>query len=1097
MPAALSKQDGNASTNPVISKNLEMTKSVSFGHQEDDEEEEDTFDSKPLPSVVDRTRTASGAKKGRLTALHDLKSMSSFAYSVRESVAENYEGSVVGIFKETVKIVNLCLGPGQFFQVCLFLVSLLEAFAGVALATTASALILSVLNYSSAGVRSPIQLAGGLLILALGICSVSLLKHYLLNHAGDWFARRAKHALANSSSRTTGKEETDFMSHLAAIRTIFLEDKYTMITKQLTEFLCLVGICCIQVEDWNLFLVALALIVVGHSLCILDNFMLIQEQHHKADIIAKIQSSTEKIEEDRLEEDVRFFHNATSGRHVAVKITLNLYTHVAPVLFFYLAMKFGSFSSDDDGAITSQQVLQSNIFFFLAMMSQMKQHGKMLHIVNNIYHCDKLLRFNASKGDFLSLYRTDPDAVIPFSKAKNSTKFTVTHTEKVALSFTLLAFMATVVVASVFLTSVDLSCGDVTITCNHVPDDGTHATFQAAQDFDIFLGCTVAVDNNDIVDLCVEKFKELDQEVTEEIDFDIIEADLQAADDNSFAADVAATNHAITAMQMAADSNPVLQIDSHSQIVVAASYKTWRTGAIKRFERVYALDKKKEAEALADGRRLAGDDSENWTDWSANGETFFSTPITPKGSFVVYNIEVTVDTKRYSDSPNGVEIELIGPDSTTSRLALGGTKTDKWAKGQVRQITVFAQQEVSSIESVRLTSNGKNGVRFSKVVIDRPVSSFETGWTEFSMDNMLYCQGSKRAKTYSCSLDFSVRYGGDDVEEEEELPADHCPDESCNYGTYWNDPLDFEELSNFNVDTTDLDKLVYGFGTVWNDCNVNGAVRFATTSICDKGCFPRASGFKLSPTSAFKDPAKGEKAGENNDAGCQQKNGNAYPKYCLEPLDLEGKPWSFDGKSKEEQATCVLKVGHDRGHQIPANNWDSDAQICKDTNFMTNIMPQADTMNRGAWLKTEMMAECWRNVQPLTVLGGGVFTVEGNAELQVPEWGEHDRTYWFRDSHYVKNPGYFWKVIVGKGLSKKYGSSVNSDASSKVIAFFMPNHESAKASVAQDYVVSLNQLEALLLKWGAPETFTIDGWEGEMKNVVPSIWDDPAGCQRM
>ena len=107
-----------------------------------------------------------------------------------------------------------------------------------------------------------------------------------------------------------------------------------------------------------------------------------------------------------------------------------------------------------------------------------------------------MLKFNTAKGDFLSLYRTDPNAVIPLSKTKNTTQFTVTHPEKIALSFTLLAFLATVVVTSVFLTSVDLSCGEVTITCNHVPDDGTHTTFLVAQEFDLFLGCTIAVDNN-------------------------------------------------------------------------------------------------------------------------------------------------------------------------------------------------------------------------------------------------------------------------------------------------------------------------------------------------------------------------------------------------------------------------------------------------------------------------------------------------------------------------------------------------------------------------------------------------------------------------
>ena len=145
-------------------------------------------------------------------------------------------------------------------------------------------------------------------------------------------------------------------------------------------------------------------------------------------------------------------------------------------------------------------------------------------------------------------------------------------------------------------------------------------------------------------------------------------------------------------------------------------------------------------------------------------------------------------------------------------------------------------------------------------------------------------------------------------------------------------------------------------------------------------------------------------------------------------------------------------------------------------------MPQADRMNRGAWLKTEMMVECWRQIQPLTVFGGGVFIQDETTV--VPEWGLYDRTDWFVDSHYVKNPAYFWKIIVSKETSKD---------KSTAIAFWMPNHESAKASNTQDYVVSLNQLEKLLLKWGAAETFSIEGVD---KDKVMTVWDDPSGCSR-
>ena len=147
-------------------------------------------------------------------------------------------------------------------------------------------------------------------------------------------------------------------------------------------------------------------------------------------------------------------------------------------------------------------------------------------------------------------------------------------------------------------------------------------------------------------------------------------------------------------------------------------------------------------------------------------------------------------------------------------------------------------------------------------------------------------------------------------------------------------------------------------------------------------------------------------------------------------------------------------------------------------------MPQADRMNRGAWLKTEMMVECWRQVQPLTVFGGAVFMGDDNLGTMPSEWEGHDRSGWFLESHYVKNPAYFWKIIVSKATSKD---------KSAAIAFWMPNHESAKASKTQDYVVSLNQLESLLTLWGAPETFNIEGVD---KDKVLPVWEDPSGCSR-
>jgi endonuclease G len=40
---------------------------------------------------------------------------------------------------------------------------------------------------------------------------------------------------------------------------------------------------------------------------------------------------------------------------------------------------------------------------------------------------------------------------------------------------------------------------------------------------------------------------------------------------------------------------------------------------------------------------------------------------------------------------------------------------------------------------------------------------------------------------------------------------------------------------------------------------------------------------------------------------------------------------------------------------------------------MTNILPQAANMNRGAWLQTEEIVECYRDIDELLIIGGVIW----------------------------------------------------------------------------------------------------------------------------
>jgi endonuclease G len=216
------------------------------------------------------------------------------------------------------------------------------------------------------------------------------------------------------------------------------------------------------------------------------------------------------------------------------------------------------------------------------------------------------------------------------------------------------------------------------------------------------------------------------------------------------------------------------------------------------------------------------------------------------------------------------------------------------------------------------------------------------------------------------------------------------------------------------------------------DCSRNAAFRFDYMTYADCGCHPRSHGFKLDP---------------DFPRSCQQRNGKAYKK--------------------------TQGVAFDRGHMVPANHLDHDEEAITQSNYMTNIMPQAALMNRGAWLETEELIECLRDKEPLHVVGGAV-------------WDPKDpRHNWFEKSHGVKNPSWFWKVVT---------ASKNHAEDHHRIAFWLPNNEVAKRGTIGKYVVSIATLEARLAKFGQPQTFDIPA---EQKSHTPKkAWNHIKGCDK-
>jgi endonuclease G, mitochondrial len=215
-------------------------------------------------------------------------------------------------------------------------------------------------------------------------------------------------------------------------------------------------------------------------------------------------------------------------------------------------------------------------------------------------------------------------------------------------------------------------------------------------------------------------------------------------------------------------------------------------------------------------------------------------------------------------------------------------------------------------------------------------------------------------------------------------------------------------------------KVDYTGFTVWLDCKRRGAVKFQYNAQHDTGNLPRSKNFYLDP----KIPA-----------GCQQTSSKGY------------------------------NQGYDRGHLVPANHLDYSKQAVHETNSMANILPQAASMNRGAWLLTEEIVECYRDIDELLVIGGVM-------------WGDNADDDYFISDHRVATPDAFWKVVIrGSGEDER------------AIAWIVPNLDEATMDQLDTYIVSIDELE----KMTGEKIPVADYVKHEPE---PASWLIPHGCDR-
>lgn len=212
-------------------------------------------------------------------------------------------------------------------------------------------------------------------------------------------------------------------------------------------------------------------------------------------------------------------------------------------------------------------------------------------------------------------------------------------------------------------------------------------------------------------------------------------------------------------------------------------------------------------------------------------------------------------------------------------------------------------------------------------------------------------------------------------------------------------------------------ELNYNGFKVWLDCSKHGAIQFSYNIDKDNSNLRRHRKF-------YKDTSV--------PARCRQKSTKSY---------------------------AHQPERYDRGHLVPANHLDHLPLGIKQSNFMTNILPQAANMNRGAWLLTEEIIECYRDVEPLTVIGGVI-------------WGNNPDDDYFIDSHGVETPDAYWKVVIGKD---------------RAIGWIVPNSKEAKRKKLDSYIEKIKVIEDRTgVAIPVPE---------EWKNIKPErSWQKPGGC---
>lgn len=689
--------------------------------------------------------------------------------------------------------------------------------------------------------------------------------------------RSLQHCILNKGRNIKADEEIDLMNDISVLQDLLITKWTAQSSYAVTQVLAITSILFF---DTSLFGYAALLYSISKLLSLCEDWIFLREQDHFNEI------NFQKEESFSQEEEITWSKSILAGEKI-VTMTFAAYSHFMPVLFLYIALKACTSDSEGNDVLALSSAMASCVFFFLACYATNKQHGNTEYMIKNCFHGYKVIKFDKDSGgdvftkDTISSYQAERPKVTCYAKGKNMTLM-----EAVGYGFTVVAIIGLIVTFSVVVKAgIDVTsqgsasdtaegssaligtnsvgqgfCDDVTITCSHVPDDGSYSSFTTGAHFSVTEGCTLDKSAADLLRVCADHFVALENETEEDIEYDDEDED----SDDVAAEDAAIADFGAEVLATASASNT----DVGGSIVIAASYQNWRN-AKHTFQQVFTVDGVANSEVSSRRRRLSGSSDAKVTAKDHPTSTVDVDEYGDQtGGLHTYDVTFTVGTGRFDASKDHISASLVGSNGyATKPVSIG----NKFAKGEVRKAQIVSSVDIGTVTSIELVSSGKDGLKFSKVEIGSTHEGAMKGYTK--------CRGSKKKGTWNCLgvVNILAKSGGTCI-------AECDPDLQPSVPT-------LSSIVTFDSSSSDIDKLNYPFGEVWNSCSAAGPMKFTYDAKCDTGCEARAHSFKI-PAAVEAGFDSDAKAKSSDKGGCQQDSTAAYPEWCLEPLVMEA-PWNM------------------------------------------------------------------------------------------------------------------------------------------------------------------------------------------------------------